>query len=183
VLTVAAAGALAFLPPAAGNVWRPLPEARFETIDENRGRYGNVGIGAAPSDVVRAHGEPVYLGENDKHVPTGLDENDVAEGPNGLPAGPNSLAYPDSLFYLRRGSVVGFEVISPGAETLRGIEIGDSLDEARRVYPELECGEATAGGDPPDLFPYCAGRMAPGVHVWFGGDPVSSIVVFNQGFG
>jgi hypothetical protein len=182
-LTLLAVGCLAFFPPALGNFWRPLPEARASSIDETRGLYGDVGIGAAPADVVREHGEAAELGENDSHAPTGLDENDVAHGPNFIPAGPRSLAYPDAIFYLRNDAVVGFEVIGSGARTLRNIEIGDSLDDAREAYPELQCDEGSTGTDSPDSFPYCAGKMATRVHVWFGGDPITSIVVFNQGLG
>ena len=165
-----------------------LPAAQFERIDEVTGTYGGVGIGNAEEDVWRVFGRKNPVGHGESFQPTGVNEDDYF-GPTSIPA-ETGYAYDDVLFWfpvedghLGRGSplrgkqdeVAGFQVTARGAVTLRGIQAGDSLDEAKAAYPELECRDAPAG----DIatYPVCTGRVAEGRHIWFGGDPILNISV------
>ena len=49
----------------------------------------------------------------------------------------------------------------------------------RRAFPDSYCAVANEGTEYIS-FPYCTGRVAPGVFVWFGYDPVRS-VTFSRG--
>jgi hypothetical protein len=53
--------------------------------------------------------------------------------------------------------------------------VGDTLDEAKAAYPELECGDRPAGEFA--TYRYCSGRTAEQRHIWFGGDPITTIGV------
>jgi hypothetical protein len=164
-----------------------LPVAQFDRIDEVRGTYGGVGIGDTRQDVWRVFGRQPPLGGEEGFQPIGA--GDDFYGPNYIPA-ENGYAYEDALFWfpvedihLGRGSplrgrqneIGGFQVTARGARTLRGIEAGDSLEEARAAYPELDCGDAPAGDVA--TYPYCSGRIAEERHIWFGGDPIANISV------
>jgi hypothetical protein len=165
-----------------------LPAARFERIDEVTGTYGGVGIGDAEEDVWRVFGRKDPLGHEENFQPTGVNEDEYF-GPTSIPA-ETGYAYQEVLFwfpvkdlYLGRGSplrgredeVGGFQVTARGAVTLRGIQAGNSLDEAKAAYPELECRDAPAGDVA--TYPVCTGRVAEERHIWFGGDPILNISV------
>ena len=83
------------------------------------------------------------------------------------------------------GRVRGFHLTVPGAPTLRGVEIGDDLQDASKLYPELRCGEIPPRepifpGTPGD--PYCEGETGDDRYLWLGGDPVNHISVGVQDF-
>lgn len=164
-----------------------LPTARFDRIDEVEGTYGGVGIGDAREDVWRVFGQKAPVGHDESFQPTGAGEDFF--GPNFIPA-ETGYAYEDVLFWFpvedihlgqgsplrgRQYEVGGFQITARGARTLRGIEAGDTLEEARAAYPELECGDAPAGDVA--TYPYCSGRIAEQRHIWFGGDPIVNISV------
>ena len=77
--------------------------------------------------------------------------------------------------------MASIELVSPGAQTLRGIEIGDSIEDVEDLYPELECGSQNYW-ESTSSFPYCAGNPARGRWIWFGGDPVNLIVLSSSDF-
>jgi hypothetical protein len=164
-----------------------LPAASYERIDEVGGTYGGGGIGDTKEEVWRVFGRQGPLGREETFQPTGA--GDDFYGPIFIPA-ETGYAYEDALFWfpiddvhLGRGSplrgrqdeVAGFQVTAQGARTLRGIEAGDTLEEASAAYPELACGEAPAGDY--TTYAYCVGRVATERHIWFGGDPIANISV------
>jgi hypothetical protein len=51
--------------------------------------------------------------------------------------------------------------------------IGDPLDRAAQAYPGLECGEQNEGTENRP-YPACTGRVAPERYIWFGGDPITA---------
>jgi hypothetical protein len=165
-----------------------LPTARFESIDEVRGTYGGVGVGDAEEDVWGIFGRKASVGHDESFQPTGVGEDDFF-APNYIPA-ETAYAYEDVIFWfpvedihLGRGSplrgkqdeVGGFLVAASEVRTLRGIQVGDTLDEAKAAYPELECGDRPAGEFA--TYRYCSGRTAEQRHIWFGGDPITTIGV------
>jgi hypothetical protein len=155
------------------------PSARYARIDEVRGSYGPLALGDSRAAIFAAFGTKKRAGVNEPLSPTGA--GDSYEGPTFIPVqSPDFYRYEDVAIWLDRDEVNGFELTSPGARTSRGIGVGSGLDDVREAYPELECGEAPSGDF--GSYPYCAGRLAPGRWIWFGGDPVSTITVSAWSF-
>lgn len=168
------------------------PQAAFDLLDEERGRYGDAGIGDRPEDVYAAHGRVPPVPEDEASSPTSLREGAAVTRPTVF-SSRWWVCYPDVCFWFNRdprdrprGSgrasqarpeVQGFYLVNPGAETLRGIGIGDSLEDVEDAYPELEC--RSRGDFGSELF--CTGELSAGNRVWFGGDPVDVIVVGRTG--
>lgn len=166
-----------------------VPEARFDLLDEERGRYGGAAVGDLPNRVFAGHGRTRLLGDTDRYVPTSLGEDDYPTAPNVF-SSRWWVCYPDVCFWFNRDprpgaisqarpEVQGLYLTSPGAETLRGIEVGDGLRDVEDAYPELEChsrGDFGWLGDER----YCTGKLG-ALQVWFGGDPVDVIVVARGG--
>ena len=92
------------------------------------------------------------------------------------------MRYRGATFHTWRGDVYEVFVTAEGAQTREGVQIGDDLDAAESAYPQLECGTANEGTEYVQ-YPYCTGRVARGRHVWFGEDPIRSIVISRYPFG
>lgn len=61
-----------------------------------------------------------------------------------------------------------------GTRTLRGVGVGDPLDDAQGKYSGLACHDASdAHGTA--TFRYCNGKLAPGRFIYFGGDPIGTV--------
>lgn len=160
----------------------PVP-ARFSAIDEVRGSYGGVAVGDGRRRMFDVFGRRAPVGEGERALPSGAPEGGV-DGPNGIPA-VTWYCYTDVCFWfddrltadgVAPGTKIqGFELTSPGARTLRGIEVGDHLDDVKKAYPELECGEISHEGF--GDYGYCTGEVAPDRYIWFGGDTVNVITV------
>ena len=115
-------------------------------------------------------------------TPLGAD----AEGPPGTfastPGRPSpydrtaALRYRGMSFVTNNRRVYVIMSSLRGTRTLRGVGVGDALEDARRAYRRLTCSSASdAHGD--DTFPYCNGRLMPGRFIYFGGDPIGTIAV------
>jgi hypothetical protein len=163
------------------------------SIDEERGTYHGVGVGDEAAAVRRVFGEQSFA-RLDKE-PWGPRNARLGEsgGPAVLnpPCKPTHqlrggrprlaiLRYAEVSFLFCDGSVFALMVMAETARTSRGLGVGDDLDEARTVYPSLKCAEAPSG----DIghYPYCAGAISsrqtrPGLHVWFGENPIASITI------
>ena len=180
-LGAAAAAGVSVALAAPGSEWlEERPPARYALIDDVLGAYGPVALGGSQEAVVAAFGRRSPTSAREPLSPTGADEE--YEGPTFVAASPQGVyRYEDVVFWFEAGAVKGFMLTSPGAETSRGIEVGDGLDDVRAAYPKLDCGEAPAGES--STFTYCAGRLAPERWVWFGGDPVSTIAFSRGPFG
>jgi hypothetical protein len=71
-------------------------------------------------------------------------------------------------------------ITDPQAET-EGVGVGDNLGLAEDRFPSLDCGVARA--DEYRTFPYCGGRVGPRRWIWFGQDPIRSIVLTSSELG
>lgn len=155
-----------------------------QLLDEQRGTYRGVGIGATPREVRRVFGArplanfyrepitPLKREYRDIGAPTYLD----------LPCKPGALRaallrYEYVSFLFCDGRVYALLVADDPAETTRGVGIGDELDDVRKSYPRLRCDRAPIGEAGP-TYPYCIGRVAG--RRWtirFGRDPLASIAL------
>ena len=169
------------------------PAATFTRIDEVAGAYGPVTIGDGKKKLFDAFGPVRPVGANEELVPSGAAGSHLTAPPS-LPLAAH-YCYVDACFWLDerppglpededfgepgRGRVEGFEVTSPGARTLRGVRIGDDLDDVRRAYPELRCDEIPPREPlfPTPGFPYCSGEVADDRWLWIGGSPIDYIAV------
>ncbi len=162
-------------------------------IDENRGTYRGVGIGASPEDVREALGNIPFAEPNEPLSPEAAESFHEIGGPTVLappcrptrrPGGRSRLQllrYPDVSFAFCDRRVFALVVIDRRARTRAGLRIGDGLEDARVLYPALRCGEAPSG----DIrrYPFCVGRLRPRRSLWFGQDPIASITVSTTPFG
>lgn len=198
-------GALLVVPLVGGCVWVDFgsdggdgqPPARYAAIDEERGSYGGVAIGDGRGAIFRSFGRSRPLGDSEPAIPKQAPIDVTL--PYHIPF-TVLYCYDDACFWFDTGKpheagdvgapgigqVEGFEITSPGATTLRGVEVGNDLDDAAELYPELRCGEIPPReplipGTPGD--PYCYGRVAADRYLWLGGDPVDLIAVAGFDFG
>ena len=162
-----------------------VPACTLTDEDERRGR-ANVVVSEAEGSVLgirlgsherrirRVLGKPVA---GDGYFPLG----EHYRGPVAIPSpGPGLvLRYDDFAFLLSGERVFSFMVTREGAKTSRGVAIGDDLDEVRRTYDAVRCGEAPAGETlfgGTSTYPWCRARVGRNA-VFFGDDPVASITV------
>jgi hypothetical protein len=64
----------------------------------------------------------------------------------------------------------------PSAATAEGIRMGGPLDRVKSVYKNATCGLAQENTEY-EPYPACYLPLSPDRHVWFGGDPISSIEI------
>jgi hypothetical protein len=149
-------------------------------IDLEGGSFRGVTVGDREREVRRALGEPKQVASGGPITPAGDDFVDIG-GPTLVqsPGRPLVLRYNGVAVLLSEDEVFGIVITDGDARTGRGVEIGDDLSLARRTY-DLRCGEATAGeavfGRSP-TYSFCVGRLASDRWIWFGRDPIRSIVV------
>jgi hypothetical protein len=178
---------------AAGSVCTmPAPAAATHltrVFDEFKGTYRNVGLGSSTARVRRTFGKPHAYSPGQPFVPLGDDWYDIG-GPTYIPAPPKSGRYDLEKGFMRyrrislqafRGRIFDLIVTSPRARTTRGVRVGDQLRAAKDAYPGLHCGVANEGTEYVQ-YPYCSGRLAPKVYVWFGQDPIRSVSFGTQSF-
>jgi hypothetical protein len=146
-------------------------------VDVVAGTYGGVGIGATPSQIERDFGSP--LATSGAAAPVAAAR---FRGPTFIPA-PRSLGgsrapvfrYFDTAFLTDGEDVYVVIVEAQGAETERGVAVGDALADARGSY-DLICAPVVGSSDD-DVYRACFGKVAPRRYVWFGGDPIEDISV------
>jgi hypothetical protein len=160
------------------------PPARQVVLDERDGTYRGVGLGSTRAEVERVLGA-VRESEEDPFAPLGMLGPEVGTPPS--PRNPPG-AGPEEVWRLRDAALIADDdrawlllVSARGTRTRAGVAIGDSLSAVRKAYPRLRCGTANEGTEYVKT-PYCAGKIAPGRHIWFGRDPVRSIAVSRAAF-
>jgi hypothetical protein len=137
------------------------------------GAFRGVHLGELTAGVVRTLGQPMGYGTSASTTqpPVG------AELPGG-PAGAVTLSYPNLGVYARHDRVVWIVVTAPGAQTRRGIGVGDSLALARRAYPLLRCDQHDSSTDEGPIGPpICRERVREGLNIELIDDPIDTMVV------
>jgi hypothetical protein len=142
-------------------------------VDEVRGSYRGVALGASREEAEDAFGEAAPWTGDDPLGP--LEPGWQRGAPRGalIVGTVDALRYAQLAAHLGNGEVVELIIAEPGAKTNRNVGIGDRLAAVRRTYDGLPCGQTsgTARG------PYCGGPIAPRRWLWFGGDPIRSITL------
>jgi hypothetical protein len=91
-----------------------------------------------------------------------------------------SPVYPDADFSFYKGKVASFGVYGRGARTRRGARLGDPLSRIRTLYRASCHGEEDRGSEFGPIEAHCITKTAPGTYFYFGGDPVTTILVSSQ---
>jgi hypothetical protein len=157
--------------------------AESQSINETKGTFRGVGLGDPESKVLKRLGAPARRGF---HGPDPWRGRPLHEQPTKCPRSPGAafdirtydeLTYEGARFLIAPNHrVCSVVVIQDGAGTLRGVAIGDSIDEARERYPHAYCAESNDNTfDPPETFHFCALRLRPARNLWFGGDPIDTV--------
>ena len=151
-------------------------------IDEQKGRYGEVGFGSTEAEVRAAFGEP---GGGDGFYPLDADSYSGPEfikAPDGRK--PTVLRYEEVAFLVSSDGVFAVSVTRPEATTLRGVAVGEPLQTVHENYDGRRCGEAVAGeplfGGETPTYAWCRVRVA-STSVFFGGDPIESVTLTFDG--
>jgi hypothetical protein len=159
-------------------------------LDENRGTYRGVGIGASPAGVRRVLGARRFAGPDEPLTPRNARSISAIGGPRFVrpPCRPTAggrsrvrlLRYAQASFLFCDNRVFALVVSDRGARTQAGLAIGDRLEQARRLYPGLRCHRTSPaeGG-----YPFCVGRLQPRRSLWYGHDPIGSITISATCFG
>jgi hypothetical protein len=159
---------------------RPLDEAGDVVVAAG---YRGAALRGNRAGVIEALGPPPPGSTGSSIAPLG-DDFDHIGGPPFI-ATPGSsyetLRYPDASVVLSDGRAYGVVITDPEAETVEGVGVGDNLDLAEDRYSDLDCGIARAGEY--RTFPYCGGRLGGSRWIWFGQDPIRSIVLTTTELG
>ena len=94
---------------------------------------------------------------------------------------PPIYRYERVAFGFHCGKLLWLVTNEPGAETSRGVAIGDPLADAAAAYPEAVCG--TAGSEESGEYDACRVQLSPRRFIWFGGDPITTIELASVPFG
>jgi len=153
-------------------------------LDLQKGTIGAVRLGGSAADIKAEFGpgevidpEAPALNDPEKFDTGGEDEY----GPFGVtwtaPGAPVRFhRYPDKDFTLVNGKIISIEATGSGAVTAEGVRIGDSLDDVRTVYPDMECFTQNEDTEYRE-YPACLGHAGSRYNVWFGGDPIRNITL------
>ena len=179
-----ATGALAVAAAGAGvgmalelRVVDEAPDAPI-VVDDQAGGYGDVRIGMPLSEARLRLGPGVVRSSGTGPRPLDAGPRELS-GPTSLPSYEH-LAYRDLALMHDGMQVWGFVTMADDAETPAGVGVGDSLAVAERAYRNLSCSdfEVGEGGTPSHVA--CFGRLPAGPAIWFGGDGIDSIWIYED---
>ena len=161
---------------------QPLDEAGDLPVQEERGSLQGVALNDVRARVVQELG-PASSEDPSSIAPLGEDFDAIGGPPFIATPGSSheTLRYPSASVLLSDGRAYGIVVTDDGAETAEGVGVGDNLALAEERYPTLDCGLARLGEY--RTFPYCGGRVGPRRWLWFGQDPIRSIVLTSTELG
>lgn len=160
------------------------PSSDGPVVDVRAGTVDAAGLGRPLALVQKRFGPGTPLGPNDEHGPRKGEPEEL-----GLPwvvatsSASRSLAYDDLHVYAGEDDDVNYLAITRnGTHTREGVRIGDDLDAVEDAYDGADCGIRNEDTEYVE-YPYCKVRVRPGRVVWFGQDPIRSIVVTSVAIG
>lgn len=155
------------------------------TVDVRQGTLDGLGLGDSATLVRSRLGRAAGYSEKDGVLPLGVKELEKVGLPYiTAPPRPREkygdliagiLRYRGATFQTapRAGTFV-LMITDSRVRTREGVRMGSKLSSAKSKYGYLRCDVRNEGSESPP-YPYCTGRSAPGVYVWFGQDPIRSI--------
>jgi hypothetical protein len=156
---------------------RPLDESGGQRIEDG---YRDVSLGDPRARALEVLAPP--RSSSGSVAPFGDDFDSIGGPPFIATPGSNeSLRYQGVTVLVSDGRVYGFVITDEEAETAEGVGVGDNLEVADETYRDLDCGIARASEY--RTFPYCGGRLGPRRWIWFGQDPIRSIVLTTTELG
>jgi len=150
-------------------------------LDETTATFAGLRLGVSSAQVRRRFGSPLKSPDG-ASTPPGVDYYEVGgptfvRPPPTLTAGAGSggsVRYRDTAWLVEGGRSYGVMTVAPDARTRAGVAIGDASDRVTERYPHARCKTANENTEYA-TFPLCEVQPRPGVHLYFGGDPVKSI--------
>jgi hypothetical protein len=160
---------------------RPLDGSGDLLIRELPGSFGRIGLDYSRSTVIGELGIPATR-RGSSIAPLGEDFEHIGGPPFIATPGSTheSLRYRKTTVLLSDDRVYGLVITNEEAETAQGVGVGDNLGVVEDAYPSLDCGTARAAKY--RTFPYCGGSLD-GRWIWFGQDPIRSIVLTTTELG
>jgi hypothetical protein len=92
----------------------------------------------------------------------------------------HDAVYPDAEVTFVKGRVASISVFASKVRTLRGVRVGDRLRAVRRRY-SVVCWPPQILGDIGSVDARCE-TAGNGSHLYFGGDPISVLVISTEPF-
>ena len=173
-------GALLALCAVAACGGESAPAAQRTTIDERAGTYRGVGLLDTRREVERRFGR-ARVTESGPFEPLDMDFYDAMLPPSpGYGKGAAAIwRFKSLVIDSYGGKAFTVAITAPDALTRQRVGVGSTQEQVRAKYAGLKCGIANEGTEWPEI-PYCTGRVAPGRHIWFGGEPVRSVVLSRK---
>ncbi len=161
---VVACGALA----ACGASATSTPGQARGTISAATASYAGASLGMTIPALSARLGPPLHTNDNGYYTP--------AQAPPLLPADNyRDWVYPDVGVTFVNARVASLTVYGLGAETTRGVGVGDPLSSVPRAYPGARCEPARGGPNP--AVPGCEVVAGHGVYLYFSDDPIKLIAL------
>lgn len=158
------------------------PSSDGPVIDVRAGTVDSVGLGDPLAEFQKRFGAGAQLGIEDRQVPGSGGTEDlglpwISGPPRDARGAPSTHQYDDMLVDAHSETGITYvAVTTEGAHTREGVRIGDDLDVVKQRYPGARCGVRNEDSEYVE-YPYCTLTPARGRAVWFGQDPIRSIVV------
>jgi hypothetical protein len=164
-----------------------VSEPGTRILDETTAEFGGIRLGSTSEEIRRRFGSPLKSPDG-AVTPPGVDYYEVG-GPTSFqppPAlrtrrrGGGSVRYRDTAWLVERAHSYGVMTVAADARTRAGVRIGDAAERVTDRYPGAHCETANEGTEYA-TFPLCEAQPRPGVHLYFGGDPIKSIWLIITG--
>jgi len=156
------------------------PAAQRVTVDERAGTYRGVGLLDTRRELERRFGR-ARVTKDGPFEPLNMDFYDAM-----LPPSPSYTTGEHAFWRFQDVAVDAYDgktftlaVTAQNAVTKQRVGVGSTREQVVAKYPGLKCGVANEGTEWPEI-PYCTGRVSPGRYIWFGGDPVRSVVLSRK---
>jgi hypothetical protein len=160
---------------------RAASERGTRIVDETTAEFGGIRLGSTSEQIRRRFGSPLKSPDG-ASTPPGVDYYEVG-GPTSVQPPPTltararsggSVRYRDTAWLVEGGRSYGVMTVAPDARTRAGVQISDAAERVMDSYPGARCRTANEGTEYA-TFPLCEAQPRPGVHLYFGGDPIKSI--------
>jgi hypothetical protein len=166
---------------------RAASERHVRILDETTATFAGVRLGSTSGHIRRHFGPPLKSSDG-ASTPPGVDYYDVG-GPTSVRPPPTlttsgrgggAVRYRDTAWLVEGGRSYGVMTVARDTRTRAGVAIGDAAGRVADRYSDARCKTANEHTEYA-TFPLCEVLFRPGVHLYFGGDPIKSIWLIITG--